>query len=37
MSDSRSVYIAGLDLGRPHEFTALSVLERREVPSSDDP
>jgi hypothetical protein len=33
MSDRGSIYIAGLDLGRPHEFTALSVLERTEVPS----
>jgi hypothetical protein len=31
------VYIAGLDLGRPHEFTALSVLERTEVPDPDKP
>ena len=35
MSDK--VYIAGLDLGRPHEFTALSVLERTEVPDPDKP
>jgi hypothetical protein len=26
-----------LDLGRPHEFTALSVLERTEVPDPDKP
>jgi hypothetical protein len=31
------IYIAGLDLGRPHEFTALSVLERTEVPTANDP
>ena len=31
------VYIAGLDLGRPHEFTALAVLERTEVPIPDEP
>jgi hypothetical protein len=36
MSDRRSIYLAGLDLGRPHEFTALSVLERTEVPNSND-
>jgi hypothetical protein len=36
MSDRESIYIAGLDLGRPHEFTALSVLERTEVPSNND-
>jgi hypothetical protein len=36
MSDRAPVYIAGLDLGRPHEFTALAVLERTEVPSPDD-
>src|SRR5262249_50063783 len=35
MSDK--VYIAGLDLGRPHEFTALSVLERTEVLDPDNP
>ena len=35
MSDK--VYIAGLDLGRPHEFTALSVLERTEMPRPDNP
>jgi formylglycine-generating enzyme required for sulfatase activity len=35
MSDK--VYIAGLDLGRPHEFTALSVLERTEMPQLDNP
>src|SRR5262249_7305807 len=35
MSDK--VYLAGLDLGRPHEFTALSVLERTEVPDPDNP
>jgi hypothetical protein len=29
-------YIAGLDLGRPHEFTALAVLERTELPNPDD-
>ena len=37
MSDRESIYIAGLDLGRPHEFTALSVLERTEVPDPDNP
>lgn len=37
MSDRGPVYVAGLDLGRPHEFTALSVLERTEVPDSDEP
>jgi hypothetical protein len=37
MSVRPPVYIAGLDLGRPHEFTALAVLERTEAPSSDDP
>ena len=31
MNARPSVYIGGLDLGRPHEFTALSVLERTEV------
>ena len=36
MSNRGSVYIAGLDLGRPHEFTALAVLERMEVPSNND-
>ena len=35
MSDK--VYIAGLDLGRPHEFTALSALERTEMPHTDNP
>jgi hypothetical protein len=35
MSDK--VYIAGLDIGRPHEFTALSVLERTEMPLADNP
>jgi hypothetical protein len=34
MSDK--VYLAGLDLGRPHEFTALSVLERTETPHPDN-
>src|SRR5262245_13775906 len=34
MSDK--VYLAGLDLGRPHEFTALSVLERTEIPDPDN-
>ena len=37
MNARPSVYIAGLDLGRPHEFTALSVLERTEVPKPDEP
>src|SRR5271166_435110 len=37
MSDRRSISIAGLDLGRPHEFTAFSVLERTEVPDPDNP
>lgn len=36
MSDREPVYVAGLDLGRPHEFTALSVLERTEVPDSNE-
>jgi hypothetical protein len=36
MSVKPPVYIAGLDLGRPHEFTALSVLERTEVPAPND-
>jgi hypothetical protein len=36
MSDRAPVYLAGLDLGRPHEFTALAVLERTEVLSPDD-
>jgi hypothetical protein len=35
MSDK--VYIAGLDLGRPHEYTALSALERTEMPLADNP
>jgi hypothetical protein len=37
MNAKPSVYIAGLDLGRPHEFTALAVLERTEVPMPDEP
>ncbi|HEY7153836.1 MAG TPA: hypothetical protein VH575_07735 [Gemmataceae bacterium] len=37
MSREPAVYIAGLDLGRPHEFTALAILERTEVPIPDDP
>ena len=37
MSDRESVIIGGLDLGRHDEFTALSLLERTEVPNSDDP
>jgi hypothetical protein len=37
MSAKPPLYIAGLDLGRPHEFTALSVLERTEVPVCNDP
>jgi hypothetical protein len=37
MSEKESIYIAGLDLGRPHEFTALSVLERTEMPHPDNP
>lgn len=37
MSAKPSLYIAGLDLGRPHEFTAFAVLDRTEVPKSDEP
>jgi len=37
MSAKPAVYVAGLDLGRPHEFTALSVLERTQLPLPDDP
>jgi hypothetical protein len=36
MSGKPPLYIAGLDLGRPHEFTALAVLERTEVPNPND-
>ena len=37
MSNDRApAYVGGLDLGRPHEFTALAVLERTEVSSPDD-
>jgi hypothetical protein len=37
MSVTPPLYIAGLDLGRPHEFTALAVLERTEVHNPNDP
>src|SRR5215469_6806042 len=37
MSVKPPIYIAGLDLGRPHEFTALSVLERTELPIPNEP
>jgi hypothetical protein len=36
MSDREPVFIAGLDLGRPHEFTALAVLERTEESNPHD-
>jgi hypothetical protein len=37
MSVGEPAYVDGLDIGRPHEFTALAVLERTEVPRTDDP
>ncbi len=37
MSARPPVYLGGLDLGRPHEFTALAVLERTETPIPNDP
>jgi hypothetical protein len=37
MSARPPLYLAGLDLGRPHEFTALSVLERSERSIRDEP
>ena len=30
------LFLAGLDLGRPHQFTALAVLERTEVQNPND-
>ncbi len=36
MSARPPLYLAGLDLGRPYEFTALAVLERTEVPAPND-
>jgi hypothetical protein len=37
MNAKPPIYLAGLDLGRPHEFTALSVLERTELSIPNDP
>ncbi len=37
MSAKPPKYVAGLDLGRPHEFTALAVLERTEQAMPTDP
>ncbi len=37
MSTKPPLYIGGLDLGRPHEFTALAVLERTEEAILTDP
>jgi hypothetical protein len=36
MNAKPPLYLAGLDLGRPHEFTALAVLERTELPIPND-
>ena len=37
MSATPPLFLAGLDLGRPHEFTALAVLERTEEAMPTDP
>ena len=37
MSATPPLFIAGLDLGRPHQFTALAVLERTEMQNPKDP
>jgi hypothetical protein len=37
MTAKPPIYVAGLDLGRPHEFTALAVLERTEELMATNP